>query len=47
VDGVLAEVDCQTDDSLGWTEQVKVLAHRLRAVPRRAPASRGAFSSNL
>jgi AcrR family transcriptional regulator len=30
VDGVLAEVDCQADRSLGWAEQVKVLARRLR-----------------
>jgi AcrR family transcriptional regulator len=32
VDGVLAEVDCQPGQSLAWAEQVKVLAHRLRAV---------------
>jgi AcrR family transcriptional regulator len=32
LDGALAEVDCQVDRSLHWTEQVRVLAHRLRAV---------------
>jgi AcrR family transcriptional regulator len=32
VDGVLAEVDCQAGHALSWTEQVKMLAHRLRAV---------------
>jgi len=32
VDEVLAEVDCQADHGLSWTEQVKVLARRLRAV---------------
>src|SRR5690242_4413700 len=31
VDGVLAEVDCQPGPTLAWTEQIKVLAHRLRA----------------
>src|ERR1700722_14929697 len=30
VDGVLAEVDCQVGHSLTWTEQVKMLAYRLR-----------------
>lgn len=32
LDGVLAEVDCKVDQSLAWTERVKVLAHRLRTV---------------
>jgi len=32
VDEVLAEVDCQAGHALSWTEQVKVLARRLRAV---------------
>src|SRR5688572_22184847 len=32
LDGVLAEVDLDLDPSLGWTEQLKVLAHRLRRV---------------
>src|SRR5215216_8174101 len=30
LDGVLAEVDFHTDPSLAWTEQLKLLAHRLR-----------------
>jgi TetR/AcrR family tetracycline transcriptional repressor len=32
LDGVLAEVDVHLDPSLAWTEQLKVLAHRLRQV---------------
>ena len=32
VDGVLADVDCQVGHALAWTEQVKVLAHRLRLI---------------
>ncbi|HEV2378125.1 MAG TPA: TetR/AcrR family transcriptional regulator [Streptosporangiaceae bacterium] len=41
VDGVLAEVDCQADRSLAWTEQVKVLAHRLRTVLENHPGIAG------
>jgi AcrR family transcriptional regulator len=41
VDGVLAEVDCQADRTLGWAEQVKVLAHRLRAVLEGHPGIAG------
>jgi AcrR family transcriptional regulator len=41
VDGVLAEVDCQVGRTLGWTEQVKVLAHRLRAVLEGHPGIAG------
>jgi AcrR family transcriptional regulator len=41
VDGVLAEVDCKLDSALGWTEQVKVLAHRLRAVLEDHPGIAG------
>jgi AcrR family transcriptional regulator len=41
VDGVLAEVDCQADDALSWTEQVTVLAHRLRAVLEGHPGIAG------
>jgi TetR/AcrR family tetracycline transcriptional repressor len=37
LDGVLAEVDVHTDPSLGWTEQLKALAHRLRQVLERHP----------
>jgi AcrR family transcriptional regulator len=32
LDGVLAEVDVHTDPSLAWTDQLKILAHRLRQV---------------
>jgi TetR/AcrR family tetracycline transcriptional repressor len=32
VDGVLAEVDCDVNPALPWTEQIKVRAHRLRKV---------------
>jgi len=41
VDGVLAEVDCQADRTLAWTDQVKVLAHRLRAVLEDHPGIAG------
>lgn len=41
VDGVLAEVDCQVDDSLAWTERVTVLAHRLRTVLEDHPGIAG------
>ena len=34
VDGLLAEVDCDIDHTLPWTGEI-MLAHRLRAVPRR------------
>jgi AcrR family transcriptional regulator len=37
LDGVLAEVDVHLDPSPGWPEQLKVLAHRLRAVLERHP----------
>jgi AcrR family transcriptional regulator len=32
LDGVLAEIDCAVDHTLPWTEQITVLAHRLRTV---------------
>ncbi len=32
MDGVLAEIDCSADESKAWTEQVTVLAGRLRVV---------------
>jgi len=32
LDGVLAEVDCDIDRTLPWTEQITTLAHRLRTV---------------
>ena len=41
LDGVLAEVDVRVDPSLGWTEQLKVLAHRLRQVLERHPGVAG------
>jgi AcrR family transcriptional regulator len=37
LDGVLAEVDCRVDPSLAWTERIKLLAHRLRAVLEQHP----------
>jgi AcrR family transcriptional regulator len=37
LDGVLAEVDCQLDHTLAWTEQLKILAHRLRTVLENHP----------
>jgi AcrR family transcriptional regulator len=41
LDNVLAEVDFQLDSSLGWTEQLKVLAHRLRQVLEEHPGVAG------
>jgi TetR/AcrR family transcriptional regulator, tetracycline repressor protein len=41
VDGVLAEIDRQPGHALTWTEQVKVLAHRLRAVLEDHPGIAG------
>jgi AcrR family transcriptional regulator len=41
LDGVLAEVDFTVDPSLPWTEQLKVLAHRLRAVLEQHPGVAG------
>jgi TetR/AcrR family transcriptional regulator, tetracycline repressor protein len=41
LDGVLAEIDFHTDPSLPWTEQLKVLAHRLRQVLERHPGVAG------
>jgi len=41
LDAVLAEVDCEVDRSLDWTEQVAVLAHRLRAVLEGHPGIAG------
>jgi AcrR family transcriptional regulator len=32
LDGVLAEIDCDLDPAQPWTEQITVLAHRLRTV---------------
>jgi AcrR family transcriptional regulator len=41
LDNVLAEVHVHLDPSLGWTEQLKVLAHRLRAVLEDHPGVAG------
>jgi TetR/AcrR family tetracycline transcriptional repressor len=41
LDNVLAEVDVQLDSSLGWTDQLKVLAHRLRQVLEAHPGVAG------
>jgi TetR/AcrR family tetracycline transcriptional repressor len=41
LDGVLAEVDVHLDPSQPWTEQLKVLAHRLRQVLERHPGVAG------
>ncbi len=41
LDGMLAEVDREVDHHLAWTEQVKVLAHRLRTVLENHPGIAG------
>jgi TetR/AcrR family tetracycline transcriptional repressor len=41
LDGVLAEVDCRVDPSVPWAEQIKLLAHRLRAVLEAHPGVAG------
>src|SRR5215218_4172960 len=41
LDNVLAEVDLDLDPSLGWTDQLKVLAHRLRQVLEDHPGVAG------
>jgi TetR/AcrR family tetracycline transcriptional repressor len=41
LDGVLAEVDLDLDPALGWTEQLKGLAHRLRQVLEAHPGVAG------
>jgi AcrR family transcriptional regulator len=41
LDNVLAEVDLHLDLSLGWTEQLKLLAHRLRQVLEDHPGVAG------
>ena len=41
LDGVLAEIDCHLDPSQPWTEQIKLLAHRLRAVLEQHPGVAG------
>jgi AcrR family transcriptional regulator len=41
LDGVLAEVDVDRDSSLDWTDQLKLLAHRLRQVMEDHPGVAG------
>jgi AcrR family transcriptional regulator len=41
LDGVLAEVEFDLDSSLHWTEQLKLLAHRLRRVLEAHPGVAG------
>jgi AcrR family transcriptional regulator len=41
LDGVLAEVDVHLDPSLDWTDQLKLLAHRLRQVLEAHPGIAG------
>ena len=41
LDNVLAEIDVHLDPSLGWTDQLKVLAHRLRQVLEADPGVAG------
>jgi AcrR family transcriptional regulator len=41
LDGVLAEVDGHLDPSQPWTEQIKLLAHRLRQVLEDHPGAAG------
>jgi AcrR family transcriptional regulator len=41
LDGVLAEVDLHLDLSLGWTDQLKAVAHRLRQVLEDHPGVAG------
>jgi AcrR family transcriptional regulator len=41
LDDILAEVDVHPDPSLSWTEQLKALAHRLRAVLEQHPGVAG------
>ena len=45
LDGALAEVDCDLDPSLPWTEQVKLLAQRLREVLERHPGAAGLLTT--
>jgi AcrR family transcriptional regulator len=41
VDGVLAEVNCEINHALPWTEQIQLLAHRLRNVLKNHPGVAG------
>ena len=41
LDGVLAEVDCEVDATLPWSDRVRLLAQRLRAVLEARPGVAG------
>jgi AcrR family transcriptional regulator len=45
LDGVLAEVDCDIDGALHWTEQITVLARRLQAVLADHPGVAGLLTT--
>jgi AcrR family transcriptional regulator len=44
-DNVLAEIDVDLDSSLGWPDQLKVLAHRLRQVLEAHPGVAGVLKT--
>jgi len=41
LDSVLSEVDCHVDHARAWTDHIKVLAHRLRAILEDHPGTAG------
>jgi AcrR family transcriptional regulator len=45
LDGVLAEVDCDLDPTLPWTEQITTLARRLRGVLAHHPGVAGLLAT--
>lgn len=45
LDGVLSEVDCDIDREQPWTEQIKVLAHRLQDVLAHHPGVAGLLTT--
>jgi AcrR family transcriptional regulator len=45
LDGVLAEVDVHLKPSLAWTQQLKILAHRLRQVLEQHPGVAGVLKT--
>jgi AcrR family transcriptional regulator len=45
LDGVLAEIDCDLDPALPWTEQITTLAHRLRIVLAHHPGVAGLLTT--
>jgi AcrR family transcriptional regulator len=46
VDGVLAEIDCDINPALPWTEQIKGLAHRLRKALEDHPGVAGLLKTH-